>query len=240
MASERPVAMISGASRGLGFECARQLGVAGLRVVLTARDGIKGKAAADKLQSEGLDVACYPLDVTREESRTGLMRQLAERYGQLDVLVNNAAPPLAPASDAGRDVRLLDAGPDPVREGMEVSLYGPLRLAQLAVPLMRRRGGGRIVNISSPLARSGDMRGGYPAHRLSRSALDTLTRILAVELRGENILVNAADPGWIGPDAGGGPTRSRGDAAADVVRLATLADDGATGALYQDGAQIPW
>lgn len=241
MTESRPIALITGANRGIGFETARQLGKLGHRVILTSRDGIKGKAATDKLQTEGLDVLYHPLDVDREDSRLQLFKYLEERHGRLDALVNNAG--IMPDGDPAQpqQASVFDAELDQVRQSMETNLYGPLRLAQLAVPVMRRNGYGRIVNVSSGLAQISEMRGAFAAYRLSKTALNALTRILAAEVRGENILVNSVSPGWVRTRMGGeNAPRPPVEAVRGITWLATLDDNGPSGGFYQDRMAIPW
>ena len=235
------VTVITGGNRGIGFETARQLGQQGHLVILTSRDGIKGKAAVDKLQSEGVAVVYHPLDVDREESRLRLFRFIEERYQRLDVLINNAGIMPDGAPDAPQNASVFDTDLDLVRQSMETNLYGPLRLCQLAVPLMRRNGLGRIVNVSSGLAQLSEMRGSFAGYRMSKTALNALTRIVASEVRGENILVNAVSPGWVRTRMGGSNApRAAAEAVRGITWLATLDDDGPSGGFYQDRMAIPW
>ncbi|MFV8833909.1 SDR family oxidoreductase [Aquisalimonas sp.] len=241
MSDNQPVTVITGANRGLGFETARQLGRLGHTVVLTSRDGIKGKAAVDKLQSEGLTVVYHPLDVEREESRLRLLRFLDERYQRLDVLINNAGVMPDGPTDAPGATSVFDTEIAQVRQSMETNLYGPLRLCQLAVPLMRRHDYGRIVNVSTGLAQISEMKGEFTAYRLAKTALNALTRIVAAEVRNENILCNAASPGWVKTRMGGpNAPRSAAEGVRGIVWLATVSDDGPRGGFYQDRMAIPW
>ena len=237
----RRVAVITGANRGLGFETARQMAQLGYRVVLTSRDGIKGKAAADKLQSEGLDVRLRPLDVSREESRLRLAAYLDEEFDRLDVLINNAGIMLEGPPDEPQKSSLFDIGLDTVRETMDTNVYGPMRLIQLCVPLMRRHAFGRVVNVSSNLGQLAEMRGSFPAYRMSKTALNALTRIAAAELKGDNILVNACCPGWVRTRMGGpAAQRDAVEAVRGITWLATLQDDGPSGGFFRDRMSIPW
>ncbi len=241
MSETRLLALVTGANRGIGFETARQLAGQGHRVIVTSRDGIKGKAAADKLATEGLDVRYHPLDVAREESRLQVFRFLEDRYGRLDVLINNAG--IMPEGDPAepQQASVFDAELEQIRASMETHLYGPLRLAQLAVPMMRRNGHGRIVNVSSGLAQLSDMRGSFAAYRMSKTALNALTRILAAEVRGENILVNSVSPGWVRTRMGGEHApRPPAEAVRGITWLATLDENGPNGGFYQDRMAISW
>ncbi|MFB4204928.1 3-oxoacyl-[acyl-carrier-protein] reductase FabG [wastewater metagenome] len=242
MSEPERVALITGGNRGIGFETARQLARAGIKPVLTSRDGLLGKAAADKLQSEGLDVAYHPLDVTRETSIQGLMDFIANAFDRVDVLVNNAGifPEHAP-SDGTPAPGILEVDRATLDEHLAVNAYGPLRLAQAIVPIMRRHGYGRIVNVTSGYAQFSRMGRGYPAYRFSKSGLNAITRLLAAETDGENILVNAVDPGWVRTRMGGGQANtSPQEAAARVVEAACLPDGSPTGALLRHGEAVAW
>lgn len=240
MAKPQRIALVTGGSRGLGFEICRQLAQAGLRVVLSGRDGLAGKAAADKLQSEGLAVVFQPLDVTRDESVRRLGRFFEHELERLDVLVNNAGVLLEGPVDRPTPAA-LETPLAMVQSSMDTNLYGALRVAQMAAPLMRQHSYGRIVNLSSRLAQLSAMGPGFTAYRLSKTALNGLTRVLAAELRQDNILVNSVCPGWVRTRMGGpnAPT-SVADAAAGVVWAATLPDDGPTGGFFEEGRPIDW
>lgn len=232
-------ALVSGANRGIGFEIVRQLARLGVLAVIGARDTNEGVAAADKLKPEGLDVPVVALDVDSEGSAANAVAEVKRIYGRLDILVNNAA--ILIDEPGGFKASLFDLKADTLRRTMETNLLGPVRLIQAAAPLMREQEYGRIVNISSGAGQLSDMGSGYPAYRMSKSALNALTRIAAAELSGGNVKVNAMCPGWVRTDMGG-PTadRSPEEGADTAVWLATLADDGPTGGFFRDRKPIPW
>ena len=235
MNREGKVATVTGANRGIGLAISRQLARQGVHVVLTSRDQAKGMAARDELKREGLDVGYHQLDVTESLSIHRLAEYLRKEYGRLDILVNNAGI----AIDDGTSALKMDL--DTVRRTMETNLYGPLRLCQVLVPLMRRPDYGRIVNVSSGMGQLSDMDAGAPSYRMSKTALNALTRILATELRRTNILVNSMCPGWVRTDMGGrGADRSVEEGADTAVWLATLPDDGPTGGFFRDRKPISW
>jgi NAD(P)-dependent dehydrogenase (short-subunit alcohol dehydrogenase family) len=237
MAAAAPrIALVSGGNRGIGFEICRRLAKHGLSVVLTARDAAKGKAAAKALHEEGLQVDFQRLDVTSCRSIRSCVSAVAERHGRIDVLVNNAGVLL----DA-RGACFLDAALETYRETLEANLFGPLQLAQAVVPLMKANRYGRIVNLSSGLGQLSDMGSGTPAYRISKAALNALTRILAAEFRENNILANSMSPGWTRTGMGGeGAPRTPQEAADTALWLATLPDDGPTGGLYRDRKPVAW
>jgi NAD(P)-dependent dehydrogenase (short-subunit alcohol dehydrogenase family) len=153
---------------------------------------------------------------------------------RLDILVNNAAI-LYDTWQHG-----VDADLDQVHEAFETNLLGAWRVTQAVLPLLRASPAGRIVNVSSGAGALHDMGGGTPAYRTSMAALNALTRILAAELRGDGILVNAICPGWVATDMGGAGGRPVADGAAGIVWAATLPEDGPTGGFFRDGRPLAW
>lgn len=230
------VAVVTGANRGIGFEICRQLARQGFTVVLTSRSAARGRAAVKALRDEGLEVGYHLLDVTSPVGIKALADYLGKHYGRLDVLVNNAGVMLDP-----RGSRVLDAKPKTFRDTLETNLFGPLQLCQALVPLMKKNHYGRIVNLSSGLAQLSEMGAGTPAYRVSKTALNALTCILAAELKRSGILVNSMNPGWVRTDMGGaGAPRTPEQGADTAVWLATLPDDGPSGGFFRDRKVIRW
>jgi NAD(P)-dependent dehydrogenase (short-subunit alcohol dehydrogenase family) len=234
--SER-IAVVTGANRGIGFEICRQLGRrGGIRVVLTARDKKKGEDAAEGLRGEGLDIDSHELDVTSERSVKTFAGWLTDACKRCDILVNNAGVMLDPRSS-----RVLDSQVETWRKTLETNLIGPLVLVQALAPLMKQHGYGRIVNVSSGQGQLSDMGAGTPAYRVSKTALNALTRTLAAELKGGGILVNSMCPGWVKTDMGGaGAPRTVEQGADTAVWLATLPEGGPSGGFFRDRKPIPW
>jgi NAD(P)-dependent dehydrogenase (short-subunit alcohol dehydrogenase family) len=231
------VAVVTGANRGIGLEICRQLATQGdIHVVLTSRDDSKGKAAAKKLARDGAAVEFRTLDVTKERSVKALADFMASAHGRCDVLVNNAGILADP-----RGSRFLDSKVETYRETLDVNLFGALMMAQAIAPLMQKRRYGRIVNLSSGLGQLADMGVGSPAYRISKTALNALTRILAAELKDSGVLVNSMCPGWVQTGMGG-PTAPRTvkQGADTAVWLATLPDAGPTGGFFRDRKPISW
>jgi NAD(P)-dependent dehydrogenase (short-subunit alcohol dehydrogenase family) len=240
MNTARNIAVVTGANRGLGFETCRQLAQQGLTVILTSRDRARGQAAVDELRAQGLEVRFHPLDVTDAGDIDRLRGFLANEYGRLDVLVNNAGvflDSIGGSDPSAGSVFRTDI--DTVRATMETNLYGPLRVCQALIPLMQ--GSGRVVNVSSGMGQLSEMNGCCPGYRFSKTALNALTRILADELHSTRIKVNSVCPGWVRTDMGGpNATRTVEEGAATIVWLATLADDGPGGGFFRDREPIPW
>jgi NAD(P)-dependent dehydrogenase (short-subunit alcohol dehydrogenase family) len=196
-------------------------------------------AAAEKLKSEGLDIPVVGLDVDRDGSAADAVAEVKRLYGRLDVLVNNAA--ILIDGPGGFKASLSDLTADTLHRTFETNVVGPVRLIQAAAPLMREQGYGRIVNVSSSAGQLAEMGSGYPAYRMSKSALNALTRIAAAELGGGNIKVNSMCPGWVRTEMGGANADKSPEEGADTaVWLATLADDGPTGGFFRDRKPIAW
>lgn len=230
--AEGRIAVVTGGNRGIGFEICRQLASRGLRVVLTARKEDKARQAAAELDE---DIIPFRLDVTDPEGPGRLAAFLEKDLGGVHVLVNNAGV------FVDRNQGSLEIPMSVVRETLEINLLGAWALSQAMIPLMRRRGYGRIVNLSSGLGAMSEMSGGYPAYRTSKLALNGLTRILADELRGTNILVNTMCPGWVQTEMGGpGAPRPVQEGADTAVWLATLPDGGPSGKFFRDRREVPW
>ena len=190
--SVKPVAVVTGANRGLGLETARQLCKHDIRVIMTSRNAGKGEMAMEKLLAEGLDVLFQPLDVTSETSVAELGAFIHRRCGRLDILVNNAGVFLdSHGSEEAGSASVFTASLETLTATLKTNLYGPLLLVQELVPLMKHQHYGRIVNLSSGMGQLSEMEGRSPAYRISKTALNALTRILAAETQGFNILVNS-------------------------------------------------
>lgn len=230
------VAVVTGANRGIGKEVARQLALRGLIVVLTSRDEAQGSKAAQQFQKEDLPVRFHVLDVTDPASIRTFVDFMTRDLGRCDVLVNNAGV----FPDKG-DSSIFHARIETIRTAMETNVYGPILLCQGLVPLMRKNGYGRIVNLSSGMGQLTDMNGGCPGYRISKTSINAVTRIVDDELRGENILVNSMCPGWVKTDMGGpGATRSVEEGADTALWLATLPDDGPRGGFFRDRKPFAW
>lgn len=228
-------ALVTGGNRGIGLEICRQLGQKEIRVILGARSAQEGERAAAELRGEGHDVIFHPLDVCDVDSVRAVHRYADGTFNGLDILVNNAG--IYP--DSG--VSILDVSLELVRHTFDVNTFGPLLLCQIFVPGMRARNYGRVVNVSSGYGSINDMGGYTGAYKMSKLALNGMTRIMAGEMRRYNVKINTMSPGWVRTDMGGsGAPRTPAQGADTAVWLATLPDDGPTGGFFYDRRPIPW
>jgi NAD(P)-dependent dehydrogenase (short-subunit alcohol dehydrogenase family) len=234
--SQQRAALVSGSNRGIGREIARQLAELGHHVVVTARDPAAAKGTAEELSDGGrLSLQAEQLDVADPGSVERLRERVEAEPGRLDALVNNAGVMGEVATN------VWTAPLDDAHETMETNLFGAWRLLQAVLPLLRRSGHGRIVNVSSGAGQLSDMNGGYPGYRISKTALNALTRILSNEERANGILVNSMCPGWVRTEMGGSAApRSVSEGADTAVWLATLPDDGPAGGFFRNREPIPW
>lgn len=242
MAERKKIAVVTGAKRGIGLEISRQLARShGFHVVLTDRDGDKVAAAARTLRDSGLDVAAHALDVTDDDSAAALAAWLADTYGAIDVLVNNAGILLERIYGESENIETdaLDVDLDIVRRILDTNLLGALRVTQRLVPLMRP--GGRIVNMSSQMGQFALAGSNMIGYRVSKTALNGLTADLAAGLRDRGISVNCCCPGWVRTDMGSkfAPLEVA-EGAQTPVWLAAEADAGLTGKFFHRKREIPW
>ena len=238
--AETRTALVTGGNRGIGLEIARQLARQGILTAIGSRDITKGEEAAAQLIAEGLEPAVVELDVTSADSVRDAVDKTRHLFGRIDILVNNAGILLERSRD-GTAGNVVQVPIDKVFECFDVNTVGPLRLIQAVLPGMLDEGYGRIVNLSSGLGQLSEMSGGHTAYRLSKAALNALTRTTAADIGQGNIKVNTMCPGWVQTDMGGeDATRSVSEGAETAVWLANLAEDGPTGGFFRDKKQIAW
>ncbi len=233
------IALVTGANRGIGYEICRSLAKQGYNVILTSRVKDEGLRAVEKLiidKSITGKIFFHILDVTDEQSINNIYNWICRQYDRLDILVNNAGIYL----DEGKSV--FDISEDIMRKTMEVNFYGAFRICRKFIPLMRQNGFGRIVNVSSGYGAMNEMGGHTAAYRISKTALNALTLIIADELKNySSIKVNAVCPGWVSTDMGGtmAPISPR-TAAEDIVHFATIDENGPTGRFFRFRKEIDW
>ncbi|MDL4813398.1 SDR family oxidoreductase [Actinomadura opuntiae] len=240
--SEKKIALVTGANKGIGYEIAAGLGALGWSVGVGARSEGPREEAVAKLRAAGADAFGVPLDVTDDATVTAAAGLIEERAGRLDALVNNAA------ITGGMPQEPTRVDLDTVRTVMETNVIGVLRVTNAMLPLLRRSASPRIVNMSStvgsltrqttPGAQTGPISAAYST---SKTFLNAVTVQYAKELQDTNILINAGCPGFCATDLNGfRGVRTPEQGAAIAVQLATLPDDGPTGAFFDDDGPIPW
>ena len=232
--SSKRIALITGANRGIGFEVSRQLGAMGYTILLGCRREAAGRTAQETLRAEGVEATCVGLDMADPASIEAAAAQVGQDYPHLDVLVNNAAihyDTWQRASNADLDV---------VQEAITTNTLGPWRLSMALLPMLRRSQAPRIVNVSSGGGSIASMSGKTPAYSVSKAGLNAVTRMLARDLEGDGILVNAVCPGWTQTEMGEWGGRAVADGAAGIVWAATLDSSGPSGGFFQDMQPVPW
>ncbi|WP_299090683.1 SDR family oxidoreductase [uncultured Metabacillus sp.] len=235
MSHDKQVALVTGGNRGIGYELVKQLALNGFKVILASRDPEMGKEAVQKLKELNLDVSCVEMDVANQESIHQAAVAINEKYGRLDVLINNAGVYL------DENKKLLAMDPFILEKTMATNFFGVYHVIRSFIPLMEKQGFGRIINVSSEYGEMSQM--SYPgvgAYKLSKFALNGLTRLVAAEIKGD-IKINAVDLGWVSSDMGGpSAPRTPKQAAESILWLATIGPEGPSGGFFRDGKQIPW
>lgn len=244
--SNTKIALVTGANKGIGYAIAAGLGALGHRVGVGARDEARLGAAVEKLRADGVDAFGVPLDVTSRRSVTEAAQLVELEAGGLDVLINNAGISGEMGPGWAQDPTGLDL--DVVRTVVETNVLGVIQVTNAMLPLLRRSGSPRIVNVSSAvgsLTRQADphieIGPVMAAYAPSKTFLNAVTVQYARQLAGTGILINAACPGLVATDFTGfhGP-RTPEQGAATAIRLATLADGGPTGSFFEDDGTVPW
>jgi NAD(P)-dependent dehydrogenase (short-subunit alcohol dehydrogenase family) len=240
--SEKTIALVTGANKGIGYEIAAGLGALGWSVGVGARDEQRRADAVARLCAAGADAFAVPLDVTSDDSVTVATQLIEERAGRLDVLINNAGI----AGGGPEEPTSIDL--EAVRRLLETNVIGVIRVTNAMLPLLRRSAHPRIVNQSSHVGSltlqttpGVDLGGISAAYAPTKTYLNAVTIQYAKELTGTSILINNACPGYVATDLNGfSGTQTPEQGAAIAIRLATLPDDGPTGQLFDDNGVVPW
>ncbi|MFD6683122.1 SDR family oxidoreductase [Micromonospora parva] len=242
--SDKKIALVTGANKGIGYEIAAGLGALGWSVGVGAREQTRRDAAVARLRDAGLDAFGVSLDVTDDRSVAAAADQIAERAGRLDALVNNAG------ITGGGPQQPSSVDPAVIRTVVETNVIGVIRVTNAMLPLLGRSASPRIVNMSSSvgsLARQSGPGGETStgpvavAYAPSKSFLNAVTLQYVRELADTNILINCACPGYVATDLNGfRGVRTPQQGAATAIRLATLPDGGPTGGFFEDAGVVPW
>lgn len=242
------IALVTGATRGIGLETVRQLAQAGVHTLLAGRDRERATVAARELQAQGLPVEAVVLDVTDEASIAAAAAEVEARHGRLDILVNNAGVVL---DDVARGV---SGQPQSTwRDTFDTNMFGLVAVTQAFLPLLHRSRAGRIVNVSSALGsltlHSDPASFIYdykvPAYNVSKSAVNAWTVQLAWELKDSAIKVNTIHPGYVRTEMNRVDGEQHGelevaDGARTSVRLALIDEDGPNGGFFYMEEVLPW
>jgi len=242
--TEKTVALVTGANKGIGYEIAAGLGARGWSVGIGARDDDRREEAVRTLRAAGVDAFGVPLDVTDDASVAAAAQLVEEQAGRLDVLVNNAGV------TGGMPQEPTLVTPETIRTVVETNVIGVVRVTNALLPLLRRSASPRIVNMSSSVgslarqsATTDELSTGpvSAAYSPSKTFLNAVTVQYAKELQGTGILINLGCPGFVATDLNGfRGVRTPEQGAAIAIRLATLPDDGPTGGYFEDAGVIPW
>lgn len=230
----RKIAVITGALKGLGFETAKALARQDYRVILTGRDDKRGASAKQEFSKQGLEAAFMNLDVSKVSSIEKFCDLVLKDFHQVDVLVNNAGVFL----DEDRDLSLEEEA-RLIEETFVNNSLGAYLLCRGLIPQMMENGYGRVVNVSSGMGGLSQMQAGYPAYRISKTAMNAVTTFFAAEAKGTGVLVNSVCPGWVKTDMGGAnATRTLEEGIKGIVWAATLPAKGPTGGFFRDGKKL--
>jgi NAD(P)-dependent dehydrogenase (short-subunit alcohol dehydrogenase family) len=223
------VVLVTGGSRGIGFEAARELAHRGATVIVTGTTERSAGAASKKIPRS----RAHALDISDPHSVAALASWIHSEFDRLDVLINNAAVLL----DEGTSI--LETDPVVFETTMRTNALGPLLVTQAMVPLLAASANPRVVNVSSGAGQISSMTSYAPAYSISKAALNAVTAMLAAAL--PHARVNCVDPGWVRTDMGGSDApRSVAQGADTIVWLASLPVGGPTGGFYKDKKRIPW
>jgi len=235
----KKTALVTGANRGIGFAIARRLAELGIGVLAGVRNDVTAAAAKTTFSKFGVDVTPVILDVADAAALPSTLKAIEQSHAPIDILVNNAA--ILIDGPGGFNASLFDMTDDTLRCTWETNVLAPAAIIRTLLPGMIARGYGRVVNISSLAGQLAGMGSGFPAYRISKTALNAVTRIAASEAGNGNIKVNACSPGWVRTDMGGPDAPRLPEKGAETaVWLATLPPDGPTGGFFEDKKAVPW
>lgn len=232
------IALVTGANRGIGLEICRQLLAKNCLVILTSRDIEKGQLAIKNLGGNSDSLHYHQLDITNANSVSAIKLFVTEKFGRLDILINNAAINF----DAWHTA--LDADLNQAHQTIEANLFGTWKMCQAFLPMMQAKNYGRVVNVSSisgSLANIAAIEAIAPAYSISKAGLNVLTIQLAKLVEGRDILINAIGPGWCKTDMGTSiAPRNVIEGATSIIWGATLPTGGPTGGFFRDGERLDW
>lgn len=232
--SKTRIVLVTGANRGLGKATAEEMAAKGDRVILVARRKDSLKEIIANLLKNDLDVAAEELDVSQTAKIPGFCFDILRNYGRVDVLINNAGIFIDDGDDKGASI--MKTRPETILKTFTTNTLAPFMLCQGFLPSMKENGYGRIVNVSSGMGGLTEMNGSYAAYRISKTALNAVTKVFAAEAAGSDILVNSVCPGWVKTDMGGaGANRSIKEGISGIIWAANLKAGSPSGGFFRDG-----
>jgi NAD(P)-dependent dehydrogenase (short-subunit alcohol dehydrogenase family) len=246
MPSDKKVALVTGANRGIGFETARQLGQKGITVVIGARTQQAAKETADKLIAENIEAYAVALDIDKDSDRKAAASFIAEKFGKLDILINNAG---VGAEGGILNAHTIETSQEELESAFNTNLFSVVAITREFLPLLKKSPAGRIVNLGSILGsltlqampQSPIAPFKAFAYNASKTALNQFTVHLAAELHGTNIKVNSAHPGWVKTELGTQHAQLEiPEGATTSVDLALIGSDGPNGKFIHLGNELPW
>lgn len=246
MPNEEKVALITGATRGIGFETARQLGQKGVAVVVGGRTQQDAEKATDKLAAENIEAYPCAVDITKDADRKAAARFISKKFGKLDILVNNAGV----GGEGGLlNPHTIETKQDELESVFNTNLFSVVAMTRELLPLLKKSPAGRIVNLSSivgsltlqAMPNSPITPFKAFAYNASKTALNQFTVHLAAELQGTSIKVNSAHPGWVKTELGTQHAQMEiAEGAQTSVNLALIGADGPSGKFIHLGQELPW
>ena len=251
MTDDKPIALVTGANRGLGLETSRQLGKRGVKVLIGARDLAKGDLAVETLRNEGIDAEAIQIDVSDAASITAAIAIISKEYRRLDILVNNAAV----LNDIG--LQPSSVSEETLRQNLDVNFIGPYLLTAGFAELLKAAPAGRVLNMGTQVGSFGNLSDPEspikddicPAYQSSKIALNSITALFAKEFESTNVKINSVCPGWVMTDMGHEDLPDYGDAVKPltpseaVEKILFLLDFGAdmpSGGFFSHGELVPW
>lgn len=236
------IAIVTGANRGLGLGCAKKLCEMGYHVCLVGRKANELEKIVSELKSKGQKASFLLADVAKEADIKKIKTEFEKNFSRLDILINNAGvfkESMDPTKPELMTATLVD--PKLLLEVFETNTLSAYRMIQAFLPVMKKQGKGKIVNVSSGMGQLAEMEGNWPAYRLSKTAMNAMTKIFASELKSTQVKVNSVCPGWVKTDMGGANAERELDQGVSSILWAALIDDnGPTGGFFRDGKQISW
>jgi NAD(P)-dependent dehydrogenase (short-subunit alcohol dehydrogenase family) len=231
------IALVTGANRGMGHAASKKLASLNYHVIMVGRNEQDLNEKVQNLKSIDLSVEAYVADILSDKDTDKLVNYVSEKFGYLDVLINNAGIYIEESIDSTN----FERSDDVMRKTFDINTMGPYRLMRGLIPLMLKHGYGRVVNVSSGLGSFNGASTSCPAYCVSKAALNMLTNLFGSQVTGTNVKVNAINPGWVKTDMGGaGATRSIEQGIMGMIWAATLDEDGPNGGFFLDGKPINW